>query len=407
MRFNWIWLLLVALVGVFSILFLWYTFLPGRVAATALQYFTAEQINLGREYSFVQRLLFISRFLVQGAFLLWLVFGGQAMRISQWIQQFTGRHYRSSILLFFLVLWLLLQLIDLPFQLCGRHFEDLWGFSNQSLGSWWLDYLKGAGLELILSIIGVMLFFWILNRWPRTWWLLGAVFVSLWLVIQSFLWPVVVSPLFNHFVPAKDPALTAMVEQLSRRAGLSVDQVLIMDASQRTTRANAYFAGLGHTKRIVLYDTLLANYPKDEVAAVVAHEMAHWRQGHIIKGLALGTVGDFIMWGLLFILLRLTVLYAHHDQAPPYTWAVVLLFFLLINFAGSPLQNYFSRGMEAEADRVSVQFTQNIPAAVRLQADLAVKNVSDVSPPAFIQWFSYSHPAALDRIKMLEQAATN
>jgi STE24 endopeptidase len=196
-----------------------------------------------------------------------------------------------------------------------------------------------------------------------------------------------------------------MVGELSQKARLPVEQVMVMDASRRTTRANAYFTGLGRTKRIVLYDTLLENYPPDQVKSVVAHEMAHWRQGHIVRGLAWGTLANFIFWGFLFIALRATIPPSVFVQ--PYTWAVILLFFILVSFVGSPVQNHLYRSMEIEADRVSVMLTGDAPAAVRLQVNLAVKNLSDVSPPAFIQWFSYSHPSAPDRIKIIKQAGSD
>lgn len=349
------------------------------------------------------RLVFISSFMIQAAFLLWLVFGGRAVTLSRWAQQAVGGNFWGSLLLFFLSLWLLLLLLELPFTLFSSYFwQHRWGFSTQTMGSWWLDYVKGAGLDLVLSAAGVMILFWMIGRWPGTWWLTGAAFISIWFFIQTIFWPVVVSPLFNRFVPAKDQAVLTMVQELSEKARLPVGQVLIMDASRRTTLANAYFAGLGRTKRIVLYDTLLANYPLDEVEAVVAHEMAHWRQGHIMRGLTLGILGNFFFWGLLFVAFRTAVPLT--TRYPPYAWSVILLFFLLASFASSPLQNYFSRGMEEEADRVAVMLTGDAPAAVRLQEDLATKNLSDVAPAPFIEWFSYSHPEALTRINAIRQA---
>lgn len=402
-RLNAFWLILIMLVTAFSLLYLWYTLFPGQVSPEAFRYFSAEQIEAGREYNQMQSLVFITGFMVQTGFLLWLVFSGRALALSRWGQQLTGGSYWGGILVFFISLWLLLRLIKLPFTIYTSYFlQQNWGFSNQTLSSWWLDYFKYAGLDLGITTVGVVLLFWIFARWPGTWWLMGAGFVSLWLIIQSFLWPVIVSPLFNEFTPAKDPAVLSMVQELSQKAVLPVDRVLVMDASQRTTKANAYFAGLGTTRRIVLYDTLLENYPFDQVKSVVAHEMAHWRQGHIVKGLALGILGNFVVWGLLFIMVKGTLLSSL--RPPPHAWAVVLLFFSIISFISNPVQSYISRGMEREADRVSVWLTGDAPAAVRLQVNLSTKNLSDVSPPAFIEWFSYSHPTALTRIHILQQA---
>ncbi|MDD3652838.1 MAG: M48 family metallopeptidase [Desulfotomaculaceae bacterium] len=403
LKLNSIWPILIVTAGVFSLLYLWFTLFPGRVGPEVRNFFDAEQISLGRQYNNIMRLIYIGSFMVQVSFLLWLVFSGRAEALSHRVQQAAGGSYGWSILLFFLILWLLLKLLELPFNFFGSYYwQHQWGFSTQSLGGWWLDYIKGAGLELVLSAMGVSLLFWAVNRLPGIWWLACAGFISAWLVFQTFFWPVVVSPLFNRFTPVEDPAVINMIQNLSAKTGLPVDQAYVMDASRRTTKANAYFTGLGQTKRIVLYDTLLTNYSADEVEAVVAHEMAHWRQGHIVRGLALGILGSFVLWGALFVVLRTTLPFSVRLQ--PHAWAVILLFTMLACFVASPLQSYFSRSMEVEADRTAVMLTGNVPAAVQLQVNLAAKNLSDVAPAPYIQWFSYSHPPAPKRVEIMEKA---
>ncbi|NLI12404.1 MAG: M48 family metallopeptidase [Peptococcaceae bacterium] len=400
-RFNIIWLILITGAGVLGLLYLWYTLFPGRVAADTLLYFSAEQVERGRQYSRAIRLVYIFSVFAQAAFLVWFIYSGRASSLARWSEQTAGGFW-TGLLLFFLMLWLFLQLVNLPFTLFSSYFwQHWWGFSTQTMGAWWVDYVKESVISLVLSAAGVLILFRLMGRWPNTWWLAAAAFLSVWILIQTFLWPVVVSPLFNRFTPATDPAITSMVRDLAEKAGLPVDEVLIMDASSRTTKTNAYYAGLGNTKRIVLYDTLLEAYPLDEVKAVVAHEMAHWLKGHIIKGLILGILGNFILWVFLFWLLRETVPLLTRNPA---AWAVILLFFLLTSFAGSPLQNYISRRMETEADRTSVALTRDVPAAVRLEVDLAVSNLTDVAPAPFVQWFGYSHPPAAVRIKTVEQA---
>ncbi len=381
-------------------LYLWYTFFPGKADPAVFKYFTTKQFSQAREYTSTLRLLFIGSFLIQAAVLGWLVFGGRAAALSAWARELAGGNYTGGVMVLFLSVWLLQRLINLPFLLySGYYWQHRWGFSTQTLGSWWTDYFKMAGLELLLSSFGVLVFFLILNRWPGSWWIIGASFLSAWLVIQSYLWPVAVAPLFNRFEPASKQSVINMVDGLSAKAGIPVDKVLIMDASQRTTKANAYFAGLGKTKQIVLYDTLLEKYPMEQVEAVVAHEMAHWRQGHIVKGIALGIAGNFLLWGLLFLLLRLTLNVPWYMHYPAHTWIIAMLFFSLISFTTTPLQNYFSRSMEREADLVAVQLTGNRAAAKDLHINLAAKNLSDLSPNYFIRWFSYSHPPVLERIE--------
>lgn len=401
-KLNVFWLLLLVVAGVFSVLYLWFTLFPGRIPAEVWHYFTAAQVHQGRAYSQVTRFIFIAGFLFQTVFLLWFIFSGRAMLLSRWAQQVTGGTIWSY-LVFFAVLWAILLLIRLPLDLYHGYFwQQHWGFSTQTMAAWWLDYAKGAGLGLVLSALGVLALFGIMGRWPGTWWLVVAGLLSLWLLVQTFLWPVLVSPLFNRFEPVRDPAVVNMVQQLSGQAGLSVGQVLVMDASRRTTKANAYFTGLGQTKRIVLYDNLLRDYPLDEVEAVVAHEMAHWKLGHIKKGLILGITGNFILWGVLFLLLRWTLGPGHYY--PPATWALIVLFSLLVAFATNPLTNSFSRSMEREADRMAVLWTENVDAAIRLEVRLAANNKADPAPPAFISWFSHTHPPVLERIGVIKEA---
>lgn len=401
-RLNGFWLGLMAIVFGFAVLYLWFIVFPGKISPEAFKYFSLEQINQGREHSRSQQLLMITVVILEVILLCWFIWSGKAIAMTRWTQQITRGSYYGSALLFFLGLWLILKVMYFPFSyISGFYLQKKWGFSTQTFSAWWLDTLKGAGLELLLATLGVLILFWLLKHWPRAWWLVGASLLSIWLVAQNFIWPLVVSPMFNRFEPVRDTAILSMVSELSAKAGIPVDEVLVMDASRRTTRANAYFAGVGQTKQIVLYDTLLKNYPPDQVKAVLAHEMAHWQQGHILKGLTLGIFSNFILWGLLFIFIRTTL--APLTRYPPHTWALILLFFAAVSFITSPIQSSISRGMEREADRVSVQLTGDIPAAVRLQVNLVVKNSSDVSPPTFIEWFSYSHPSVLNRIHILQQ----
>ena len=400
-RLNGVWLFMLVLAGLLSLLYLWYIIFPGAVQEKAFKYFTMEQILHGRQYHRILRLVYILNFLIQGAFMFWLTFGGSGVTLFQWCWRVTGGNYWSGILLFSFTLWLLLNILSLPFSFFSSYYwQHRWGFSTQSLGGWWLDYAKGSAIELLLYTAGVALLFWAIGRFSKMWWLIGAALCSVWLVIQIVIWPVAISPLFNKFTPAREPGVIEMVQELAKKAGLPVEQVLVMDASRRTTQANAYFTGLGQTKRIVLYDTLLEKYSPDEIKAVVAHEMAHWRQGHIVKGLGWGMLGLFILWGgLYFVLLRT---YSAGTLCYPHILPAVLLFFTLVSFAGSPVQNHLSRAMEKEADRIAVILTGDAGAAVRLQIGLAGKNLADVSPAPFIVWFGYSHPPTLSRIADIE-----
>lgn len=397
---NYLWVCLIILAGAFSALYLGSTLYPGPINPSALRYFSIEQANNARAYSFVPRVLFIASFMLQASVLAWLVFSRRGATIARRLELSSCGHYWRSILMYFFLLWFFLRLLRFPVTLFGNYYwQQAWGFSTQTLATWWLDYTKSAALDLFLSTFSVLLFFLILKHWSKIWWVIGATLFAVWLVLQNFLWPVIVSPMFNHFEPVKDPAVISMVKDLANKAGIQVDEVLVMDASRRTTMANAYFMGLGTTKQIVIYDNLLENYPLDEVRAVLAHEMGHWQKGHIIQGLSLGVIGTFLVWGLLALYLsKLRPTTGHHR---PQLWAGVQLFLLLIMMVTNPIQNYISREMEKQADQASLELTGDSSAVVRLQINLAAKNLSDVSPPGFIVWFGYTHPPVLKRIEAM------
>ncbi|MDN5345056.1 MAG: endopeptidase [Clostridia bacterium] len=403
-RAGIIWTLLLIVAGFFSLAFIFYTLFPGQVPANAWQYFTPGEVERARRYQQIMRLAGILAFLAQTALLVWLVSSTRAAAWSDGVLRLTGGRYYPALIIYFILVWLLLKIIGLPFNFYSSFIvQHQWGFSTQSLASWWLDYLKGSALDLVLSGAGVILLFLATGRWPHTWWAAAGLFLSGWLFVATFLWPLVVAPLFNRFQPVTEGPVPTIVTRLADRAGLKIDQILVMDASRRTTKANAYFTGLGATKRIVLYDTLLA-YPPDEIEAVVAHEIAHWQRGHITRGLLWGILANFLLLGLLYAVLKLTFTYeiARPGPYPPHLLVAMLLFLQLVSFLGQPVQNVISRRYETEADRVALELIGNPRAMINLQVDLARKNLGDIAPPPFIEWLTSSHPSALARIQAAE-----
>lgn len=408
MRAKYIWGLLFILTACFLALYLYFALMPANITPAALQYFTREEILLGRKYGRVRQQLFVISFVIQVTILAVVALSPGGDRLERWALDAAGGKRWLGALLFFFALWLGLRLANLPISLYSSYvLEHRWGFSTQTMAGWWADYAKGAGLDLVFSALGAVLFFVALQRWPLNWWLPAGLFMAGWLIVQAFLWPSLVAPLFNRFEPVQEPEVVAMVQKLAQKADIPLQEVLVMDASTRTRRANAYFAGLGHTKRIVLYDTLLNNYPLSEVEAVVAHEMAHWKLGHIITGVFWGIVGTFVQFYLLALVLTSSFSRWQLANWPPRAWALALLFILLTSFVTSPVQNGVSRYMERAADRESVALTGNADGAVALQLSLARDNRSDIVPPPFIEWFSYTHPNTLQRIELLQESATS
>ncbi|AGA69483.1 Zn-dependent protease with chaperone function [Desulfitobacterium dichloroeliminans LMG P-21439] len=400
-RSTMIWMPLMSFALLFSLLYLWYVLFPGPIRPEAIQLFGLDQVQQGQDYSKGTRMSYILSFMVQALFLIGFLASGRASSLSQWCEQRNQNNPWRGYIVFYLIIWVILALIRLPFAFFSSfYWQHLWEFSTQSLGSWGVDYLKQSLLDIALGGVGVILLFLAFHTWPRIWWIICGVFFSLWLVMQSILWPILIAPMFNHFQPIEDPIITEMVYELADKANLEIKEIQVMDASRRTTKANAYFAGVGGTKRIVLYDNLLNQYSLAEIKAVIAHEMAHWQKGHIAKGLTLGILGSFLVWGGAYLILRA---YISKYHVPPLIWAVLLLFVLLTNFVSAPLQNSISRQMEIEADQSAVLLTGDPSAAIHLQTNLALKNRSDLSPPRFVEWLSYTHPSVLTRIEKIRE----
>jgi STE24 endopeptidase len=402
-RAQWIWVLLFVLTAIFLVLYLFSAHQPAQIITEALTYFTREQIMLGREYARQQQLAFVLGFVARLFALIIFAFGPGAVALEQHVERMVPRHSTRAALFFFFLLWLLLQMVNLPFSFYRSHVLDhRWGFSTQSFFGWWLDYGKGAVLDLAFSALTVILFFHLLQRWSKNWWVPASLFMTAWLLIQVFFWPTLIAPLYNRFQPVEDPEVIAMVRDLASRAEIPITEILVMDASRRTTKANAYFAGLGTSKRIVLYDTLLHNFRLAQIKAVVAHEMAHWKLGHIRTGVLLGSLATSVQLYVLSLLLGSSGVRYGLVPYPLRTWAVALLAMMLISFVASPAQTAVSRQMEQAADAMAVRLTEDPEGAVALQQDLAKTNRSDITPPAFIEWFAHTHHSPWRRIKLIE-----
>ncbi|HEX2059052.1 MAG TPA: M48 family metallopeptidase [Actinomycetota bacterium] len=300
------------------------------------------------------------------------------------------------------VVALILTLAALPLAfLRGYVIEHAWGLSTQELPGWIADQLKGAAVGAVTAAIAAAVFFAAVRWQPRAWWVVGwAAFTGL-TAIMFFLWPVVVAPLFNRFTPLEPGPLNDRVRDLAAAADVPVDDVLVADASRRTTAENAYVAGLGETKRLVLYDTLIAAGTDQQTAFVVAHELGHQKQNHVWKNLAIASAGLLAAFAFLGWLGGREAFWRWGLAAGPGDLRALPLLVLLsiaLTLAGSPVEAWLSRRFESEADRVAIRITRDPEAAVSSFRRLAFSNLADLDPPALAVAAFYSHPPIPDRI---------
>lgn len=277
--------------------------------------------------------------------------------------------------------------------------EKRWGFSTQTPGGWASDQVKGFVVGMIVN--GVLLAaLWALIRATDLWWLFGWAVFFLFSVLFAFLYPVVIAPIFNRFTPLEDEALAAKLRALAEGVGMRVTGTQVMDASKRTKKDNAFFAGLGASRRIVLFDNLLEQ-PHEAIESVVAHELGHWKLRHIVRGVALGLVTSF----LLFLLLRAlgtwdaALDFAGVDSLrDPAVLPLVAGVFLAASAAIDVFTSWFSRAMERQADLFALRTTGDAGAFREMMRGLATRNLSDLAPSR-LKYIRLSHPPAAERLQ--------
>ncbi|HKI92150.1 MAG TPA: M48 family metallopeptidase [Gaiellaceae bacterium] len=276
--------------------------------------------------------------------------------------------------------------------------ERRWGFSTQRARGWLADAAKGLVLSVVLSA-GLWTGAVGLARALPGWWALpaGAALAAAVLVF-SFLAPVVLEPLFNRFRPLDDARLAEKLRALAERAGVPVRDVLVVDASRRSTKTNAYVSGLGRTRRVVLFDTLLDSADERELALVVAHELGHRREGHVARLTLLGMLGAAVSVALLWAVLGTRV-------GSPRELPAALLLLLGLQVAGMPPGAALSRRWERVADRCSLELTGDIDAFERVHVSLARRNLADLAPPRLAYLFLFSHPTAPERLALAREWA--
>ena len=299
-----------------------------------------------------------------------------------------------------------LGLIALPIGFVrGYAIQKAWHLSNQDAPAWLLDQVKGLGLSLVFSAIAALAFFAVVRWQPRWWWLWGAGALTALTALLVFLFPVVIAPLFNRFTPLDDPALTSKIETLASEAGVEIDEVLVADASRRSNAENAYVAGLGATKQVVLYDTLLNGGDERETLFVVAHELGHEAERHVLKNVGISTVGILAGFAVLAWLVGGGVLLRWAGAGSLSDLRVLpalLLFALLAGLVTQPISNAISRSFERRADEIAFELIDDPAPAVSAFRRLAISNIADLRPPDVAVWMFYGHPPIADRIAAAE-----
>ncbi|MDT0201196.1 M48 family metallopeptidase [Nocardioides sp. AE5] len=376
--------------------------------AAAASVFSADEVARGEEFARWNRVLSWSALGVSllvacglgftrvGAGLL----GGRA-------EQGWRSHWTVKVTCLSAVVLLIGELVTLPFGLALRSRRVNHGLTQQALPDWAVDQVKGYLLSVVVAAVALIVLVGCARRWHR-WWpaVAGGICAGL-VVAGSFAYPVVVEPLFNDFASMEEGPPRSEILDLARVEGVAVDDVLVADASRRTTTLNAYVSGFGSTRRVVVYDNLLESQPEDQVLSVVAHELAHAKHDDVLVGTGLGAFGVMVGIGLLGVITGSGLVRRRSGTdglRDPRSVALVLALMAVATVLSSPVQSTISRHVEMRADTDALRVTAP-EAMVELQRQLCLRSLCDPTPPAWSQFWFGSHPTVLERVALARVAA--
>ncbi|MBM2615173.1 M48 family metallopeptidase [Actinoplanes sp. LDG1-06] len=325
--------------------------------------------------------------------------------IGAWLVTQAGRpfggHWLAQAVLGGFAVVLVAEVVTLPLAAWRHTIVVRYGISTQSWGAWTVDLLKGFAVGAVIGGLALAGFYTVTHFAPRWWWAIGAVGAAGLVVLLSFVLPVLVEPVFNKFTPMADGPLRTELIELAARDSVPVKDVLVADASRRTRAVNAYVSGLGPTRRIVVYDTMLTEAEPAEVVSVAAHELGHAKDGDVLTGTILGALGTaaavialFLLGSWQWLLDRAGV----DSMGEPRAIGLLLALVTLAGLIAGPAQANVSRRIEARADEHALVLTGDPATFEAMQRRLGTVNLSDPDPPAWEHTMFASHPSTVERM---------
>ena len=298
--------------------------------------------------------------------------------------------------------------LDLPFSIYTTFvIEEKFGFNNTTVKTFIIDMFKGTALGLAIGVPLLYAILWLMEQMGDMWWIYTWLLISSFSILMMWIYPTWIAPIFNKFEPLEEGETLSRIKGLLERCGFSSDGVFVIDGSKRSSHGNAYFSGFGRNKRIVFYDTLLKMLSDDELEAVLAHELGHFKKKHIIKSILISFATTLIGLGILAWLMKNDWFYNALGISTASTYMALLLFTLIspvFTFVLSPLMSLFSRKNEFEADAFAAEQT-DAQHLIKALVDLYRENASTLTPDPIYSAFYDSHPPAPVRIAHLNAQA--
>jgi STE24 endopeptidase len=366
-------------------------------------FYSEEQYVKSRDYHKANYRVDLLSETIGFAFMIILLISGAFGALDKWLSQFISQPIWLA-LAFFGILMLASSILSMPFSLYKTFvIEEKFGFNKSTMKTWIADRLKGLLLGVILGgLVGYALL-WLMLRLHEDFWLYAWLFTSILVIGLNLFYTSLFLPLFNKMKPLEEGGLRTAIETYARKVDFPLNKIMVMDGSKRSSKANAFFSGMGRSKKIVLFDTLIEKHPNEELVAVLAHEAGHYKKHHILKGMVLSLVQIALMYWLLSLFLfepKLSeALGAGQFRIHLNLLALGILFGPFSLITGIAM-NLFSRKNEFEADAYAIG-TANASAFRQALIRLSTHNLSNLHPhPAYV-FIHYSHPPLLSRLSRI------
>lgn len=282
--------------------------------------------------------------------------------------------------------------------------EERFGFNRMTMGTFVSDMVKSIFLGVLFGVPLIAALLWIIDKSGELWWVYGFLLIMGFQLFTAAIYPVLLAPLFNKFVPLKDGTLKDRIHELAKRVNFGMAGIFTIDGSKRSSHSNAFFAGIGAMRRIVLFDTLVEKHSEDEIVAVIAHEMGHNVKKHIQRSLVLSSVVTLILFYVLAYCLTWPTFFSAFGAGEPSVHVGLVLFALFSSvfmFPITPLFTKLSRKHEFEADEFSVQTTKDKEHMTTALVKLTKENLGNLTPHPWYSAYHYSHPTTLERVEAI------
>ena len=361
-----------------------------------------EKQKQARQYEKEKRLLGLVGSLLSLVFLLVFYFSGLSAYLAQ-IRFGSTMIWTVAFYLFVLITTATLVTFPLNYY-SGYLHEHKWHFSNHTVSSWLWEQLKGYLVGLILSLFLAGLLFWVMATYPTHWWWIASLVSIIVGVLLTTLAPIVILPIFNQYDPIEDDELTQRLETLLGKVGLRSSGFFKEDMSRQTKKENAFLAGLGKTRRVVLGDNLLEHMSIPEIESVIAHEVGHYEHRHLTKQILVGSLQQLLVFFILDRVMRQG--WPHFLENTQWNLTLfpifILLFSFLSGFVLGPLSHAIARHWEREADKTALRLIPQTEAFQTALAGLANRNLSNAYPSWWVKLLYYSHPPIGERLVLAE-----